>query len=155
RHVRHRVRDALYSGWSRVKDVWRGAWLWVFALVAQYSAPLSRWAFRNRRRMLDVGCWPNRLAPELTNVQQPTANSRVDVFRYQTRHWHYDKLLQFVQSSTARYVLFQTVDGDPGALLPLFSDSRTFAVSRQVDYRDWKPSLFATAPFRRLQPGEA
>src|SRR5262249_47657605 len=30
-----------------------------------------------------------------------------------------------------------------------------FAVSRQVDYRDWKPSLFATAPFRRLQPGEA
>src|SRR5262249_9826529 len=96
-----------------------------------------------------------RLAPELTNVQQPTANSRVDVFRYQTRHWHYDKLLQFVQSSTARYVLFQTVDGDPGALLPLFSDSRTFAVSRQVDYGDWKPSLFATAPFRRLQPGEA
>ena len=40
-------------------------------------------------------------------------------------------------------------------MLPLFSDERTFAVSRQVDYRDWKPSLFATAPFRRLQPGEA
>src|SRR5205823_9463114 len=37
----------------------------------------------------------------------------------------------------------------------LFDDPRTFAVSRQVDFRDWKPSLFATAPFRRLQPGEA
>src|SRR4029079_1296845 len=41
------------------------------------------------------------------------------------------------------------------SLLPLFDDARTFAVARQVDYRDWKPSLFATAPFRRLQPGEA
>jgi hypothetical protein len=33
--------------------------------------------------------------------------------------------------------------------------SATFAVSRQVDYLDWRPSLFATAPFRKLQVGEA
>src|SRR5207245_9082862 len=56
-----------------------------------------------------------------------------------------------------RYILFQSAPAgdDVSGLLPLFSDERTFAASRQNDYRDWKPSLFATAPFRRLQPGEA
>src|SRR5207302_6856185 len=57
--------------------------------------------------------------------------------------------------STARYVLFQTGEGEYTDLLPLFSDDRTFAASRQADYRDWKPSLFATSPFWPLQPGEA
>ena len=38
-------------------------------------------------------------------------------------------------------------------MLPLFSDERTFAVSRQVDYRDWKPWIFTMAAFRILQAG--
>jgi glycosyltransferase involved in cell wall biosynthesis len=43
-------------------------------------------------------------------------------------------------------------DGWPGALL---EDPRTFAVARQFAWRDWKPVVFPTAPFRQLQPGEA
>ncbi len=40
-------------------------------------------------------------------------------------------------------------------LLPLFADERTFAVGRQAHFRGWRASLFAMAPFRQLQPGEA
>ncbi len=40
-------------------------------------------------------------------------------------------------------------------MLPLFDDGRTFAVSRQTGYRDNRLGLFARAPFRTLQPGEA
>ncbi len=147
RHVRHRVRDAVHSAWSRAKDVHRGAWLWVFALVAQYCAPLSRWVFRRFVWGRLVAC-PDGQAISLSH-------NTVDCFRYHSRQWDFDELMRFVRSSTAGYLLFQTADGDATDLLPLFSDARTFAVSRQVDCRDWKPSLFATAPFRRLQPGEA
>jgi len=40
-------------------------------------------------------------------------------------------------------------------LAPLLDDPRTFAVSRQSHFRAWKSVLFATAPFRKLQAGEA
>jgi polysaccharide biosynthesis protein PslH len=147
RHVRHRVRDAVHSGWSRAKDVHRGVWLWVFALVAQYCAPLSRWVFRRF-------VWGRLIAcPDGQAISLP--HKTIDCFRYQSRHWDFDELMRFAHSSTAGYLAFQTADGDPADLLPLFSGGCTFAVSRQVDCRDWKPSLFATAPFRRLQPGEA
>jgi glycosyltransferase involved in cell wall biosynthesis len=147
RHVRHRVRDGLHSGWSRAKDVHRGAWLWAFALVAQYCAPLSRWVFR---RFVGGGSGFAAGPP-----RHYCRGSECAVFRYHGRHWDFDELMRFVRSSTAGYLLFQTADGAASDSLPLFSDERTFAVSRQVDRRDWKPSLFATAPFRRLQPGEA
>ena len=39
-------------------------------------------------------------------------------------------------------------------LLPLFEDPRTFAVSRQMHVRGWKPVSMSTAPFRGLQDGE-
>jgi glycosyltransferase involved in cell wall biosynthesis len=177
RHVRHRVRDTVHSGWSRLKDIHRGVWLWGFALIAQRCAPLSRWVFRKfvGRTPWSAAGPPAGLSKDAPNVAsgpargpaadqgvRPTVDVQmdevmhcVDAFRYQSRYWNWDELMRFVHSSTAPYLLFQTADGDPAHLLPLFSDVRTFAVSRQADYRDWKPSLFATAPFRRLQPGEA
>lgn len=55
-------------------------------------------------------------------------------------------------------------DGDPlvlwgsGRPTPemeaLFDDPRTFAVSRQQDFRAWKRTIVPTAPFRTLQAGE-
>jgi glycosyltransferase involved in cell wall biosynthesis len=39
-------------------------------------------------------------------------------------------------------------------MLALFDDPRTFAVSRQQNFRAWKKTIIPTAPFRTLQPGE-
>jgi glycosyltransferase involved in cell wall biosynthesis len=61
-----------------------------------------------------------------------------------------------MKSSDTRWILWTTCDDDcVDDLTPLFEDPRTFAVSRQVHFRGWRSVLFATAPFRRLQAGEA
>jgi glycosyltransferase involved in cell wall biosynthesis len=39
-------------------------------------------------------------------------------------------------------------------MLALFDDPRTFAVSRQADFRAWKRTIMPSAAFRTLQPGE-
>jgi len=143
RHLLRRVRDGAHGGWNRARDIHRGLWLWGFALIAQRSAPVSRWAFRRFHGQ----------ATSLPHIDP--AGAGIGVVRYQTRYWNWAEVTEIVRSSTARYILFQTAEGDIGGLLPLFDDPHTFAVSRQVDFRDWKPSLFATAAFRRLQPGEA
>ncbi len=41
------------------------------------------------------------------------------------------------------------------AMIALFDDPRTFAVSPQTHFRAWKPTIVPTAPFRTLQPDEA
>ena len=144
RHLERRIRDGAHSGWNRAKDVHRGAWLWLFALIAQRSAPLSRWAFHK---------WHG--SSHLTLQIELARLDSIDAFRYQSRHWNWEEVTRFVRASTASHLLFQTTDGDPRPLAPLFSYERTFAASRQADFQDWKPSLFATSAFRRLQPGEA
>src|SRR5207245_1457891 len=80
RHLRHRVRGAVYSGWSRVKDIHRGAWLWAFALIAQYSAPLSRWAFRTYvgRPPRSVAGLPAGLPERQDSPQKPARGSSTD-----------------------------------------------------------------------------
>jgi glycosyltransferase involved in cell wall biosynthesis len=146
RHLTRRIRDGSHSGWHRVKDIHRGIWLWFFAIIAQYFAWLSRWAFRK---------WHGH--QPLAVAVPAGSGAGIAVFRYKDRFWKYDELLDLAHHSSARYLLFQmTPDGgDVGSMLPLFSDERTFAVSRQVDYRDWKPWIFTMAAFRILQSGEA
>ena len=150
RHMRAPSRDAALSAWNRVKDIHRGAWLWAFALVAQYSAPSLAGPFE--------GMWggqPRSAAGPQACCDNPRIRGHL---RYQSRHWNWDELMHFAHSTKRGYFcldLSKRADGVQPILLPLFSDPRTFAVSRQADYRDWKPSLFATAAFRRLQPGEA
>jgi glycosyltransferase involved in cell wall biosynthesis len=146
RHVNRRVRDGSHSGWHRVKDIHRGVWLWLFALIAQNFAWLSRWAFRK---------WHGH---QPLPISVPVSNGvDIAVFRYKDRFWKYDELLRLAHESSARFLLFQMTPegGDVASMLPLFSDERTFAVSRQVDYRDWKAWIFTMAAFRILQPGEA
>jgi len=74
---------------------------------------LSRWAFR---KWHGQSRWPQGGTGNLP-VQSVAA------FRYQPRRWNWDELSHFVQSATARYLLFQTTDGDFSDLLPLFSTS--------------------------------
>ncbi len=145
-HMNRRLRDGSISVWNRAKDINRGVWLWIFAVIAQNFAWLSRWGFRK---------WHGH-AP-LALSAPAGEGSDIAVFRYYGRIWKYDELVRLIETSPARYILFQmTKSGsDVNALLPLFSDERTFAVSRQVDYRDWKQWIFTMAAFRKLQPGEA
>src|SRR5260370_42400457 len=88
-------------------------------------------------------------------VSEPASvGGDIAVFRYKDRFWKYDELLRLAHESTARFLLFQMTPqgGDVQNMLSLFSDERTFAVSRQVDYRDWKAWIFTMAAFRILQP---
>ncbi len=146
KHLHRRVRDGAISCWNRLHDIDRGIWLWVFAVLAQNFAPLSRWAFRK---------WHGHTPLSVTAFSG--AGAEIAVFQYRGRYWKSQELLRLAHESTARYVLFQmTKDGGPVAdMLPLFSGERTFAVSRQVDYRDWKQWMFTMAAFRVLKPGEA
>ena len=146
RHMTLRIREGAVDYWNRAKDIYRGVWLWLFALIAQNFAWLSRWAFRK---------WHGNRP---LSVSVPVSEGDdVVVFRYKDRFWNYDELLRLAHDSSARFILFQMTPGggDVTSMLPLFSDERTFAVSRQVDYRDWKAWIFTMAPFRVLQPGEA
>src|SRR5581483_9558852 len=75
--------------------------------------------------------------------------------QYSGRRWDRREFDRQIRASDARYVLLQQHGDDLRDLLPLFDDPRTFAVSRQPAYRLWHPGIFATAPFRQLQPGTA
>jgi glycosyltransferase involved in cell wall biosynthesis len=61
-------------------------------------------------------------------------------FELRGNHWREESLRDFAE-----------IDD----VLPLFDDERTFAVSLQTHVRGWKPMLLPTAPFRKLQAGEA
>ncbi len=217
RHVARAWRDAAHAGWNRVKDVWRGAWLWAFAAVAQRFAWLSRWAFRRAH-----GAGRLEVAAE-------ACGEGVEVFEYSGRQWDFPALLTLLERYAARWVLFSDTaarrhgdsatrrrgdtatrgHGDTAtrrlgdtamqrlgdaatqrlgdaatqqlgdtatqrlgnAATQRLGDAATqrhldsaialpsalegaFAVAWQEAYRDWKPGMFAMAPFRRLQAGE-
>ena len=144
RHAARRTRDTLHSTWNRFVDLQRGAGLWLFALVAQRFAFLSRHAFHKRH-----GSQPLEV-DALTG-----SGGGVVTIRYAARHWNWKDVDRALRESTARWALFVTGGaGHQDAWLSLFGDARTFAVSRQLDYRDWKEGLFATAAFRPLQASE-
>jgi glycosyltransferase involved in cell wall biosynthesis len=147
-HAARRVRDAAVWLWNRLRDVNRGLWLLLFAGIAQWSSPISRRAFRRRH-----GTEPLALPlPE-----RGGAGGSACPLTYVGRRWDRREFERQIRDSNARYILLQQ-DGccdDLLDLLPLFDDPRTFAVSRQPAYRLWHPGVFATAPFRQLQPGTA
>jgi glycosyltransferase involved in cell wall biosynthesis len=142
RHLFRRLHDALNSAWNRARDINRGLWLWLFALLAQRFAFLSRWAFRKRHGAgpLEIQCEPG------------PASGGIVRFRYAHRQWNRAELLRLLKTTDARWVLF--LEGDADDQPPWVDDPRTFAVSRQRDYQDWKQGLFPMAPFRQLQPDE-
>jgi glycosyltransferase involved in cell wall biosynthesis len=78
-------------------------------------------------------------------------------FRQSGPHWSGEELEKVARSSTARWVLWNS-DAESDAIsdgAALFTDQRTFAVSRQAHFRGWKKAIVPTAPFRTLQAGEA
>ena len=170
RHAARRVRDTLHSGTNRARDIgkifsyhiWRsapvmrvrnraaGTWLWLESVAirtAVFSRPRLALIFRRRnaRQFLDLA------VPH-------SEGEGILVFRQNGAGWSPWNLEEAARASDARWLLWLEHGASPSAaadLVPLFSDPRTFAASRQLHFRAWKPMLFATAPFRTLQSGEA
>jgi len=147
RHLRRRLRDTAHSSWRRLGDLHRGLWLRFAALVAQPLLPLLAWAFRH-------------LSAPSSDPQPPASSPRgqeIAEFRYHPRQWDWCALDRLVRTATAGWILFIAGDApaDAAALLPVFDDPAAFAASRQESFRAWNVRLFALAPFRPLQPGEA
>jgi len=82
---------------------------------------------------------------------------RVAVFSQAGSNWDGEAFERFALCCDARYIAWTQGDagGDVGGAEALMGDQRTFAVSAQLSFRPWQPKLFATAPVRPLQPGEA
>jgi len=144
KHVNSRVRDDAISCWNRLLDIDRGIWLWVFALFAQNFAPLSRWAFANgmATRHWRNGAPRRRRRDRVSNIGADIGTGM--------------SLLRLRRSRPSLRAISNDEARAPVAdLLPLFSGERTFAVSRQVDYRDWKQWIFTMAPFALCSRAEA
>jgi glycosyltransferase involved in cell wall biosynthesis len=124
----------------------RGFAFLLVAALAQRSAPLAR--------MLLSGHGNKRFPVS----SHPSAGDGMVCFEYGPLDPDWDKLERLAKFTQCRWILlrekntpFETISD----MLPLFQDSRTFAVSRQAGLRPWKPRLLPQAPFRALQPGEA
>jgi glycosyltransferase involved in cell wall biosynthesis len=146
-HLGRRFLNSILSAFRRLLDLALGASLWLFAVVAQHSAPLSRWLFRHAHGNVSLDI-----------TIPPPEGDGIDVVRYGRRHWRVEDVRSRVYHSPARWLLFlegPAEEPDVASWVKLLDDPRAFAVSAQIDYQDWKPGLFPTAAFRRLQPGEA
>jgi glycosyltransferase involved in cell wall biosynthesis len=169
RHVRHRLREALDSGWQRATGFWALA-----TVHAWRSAPVTRskdvavasalraassvlkWCGYPQRRVFGLLDGRGRLRVAVPRDGDPESGDGIDVFPVPAE-WNAVRFEQFVRASTGRWLLWRH-DGEPtpdcDALLRVAADPGTFAVSLQTHHRGWKPSLLPMAPFRRLQPGE-
>jgi glycosyltransferase involved in cell wall biosynthesis len=94
--------------------------------------------------------------PLMLDVDASSGDSLVH-FEQSGPHWDGEELERVARSSEARWLLWRNGgETDPiSGSASLFSDARTFAVSRQAHFRGWKKVLVPTAPFRTLQAGEA
>ncbi|MSV30875.1 MAG: glycosyltransferase [Bryobacterales bacterium] len=153
RHLSRRARDAAHSAATRVRDWNHGLRQFLFrALPLASASVLTKWfgfAFRY--------AFARYHGAEALSVAVSTLRGEgITIFRYRHRQWFCADLERIIEASTDRWILLLEGDAEASAtdLLPPFEDSRTFAVSRQPAYRNWRAEIFPTSPFRTLQPGE-
>jgi len=144
-HARLTLQRVLQDVGVRVSEVALGAALWVFAFIAQWYSPLSRFAFRRVHGTKHL------------ELAAPVQGEGIVCYRYKTREWDGQAILELLRHSGTRYIFFQREDdhSETADLLVPFKHPDTFVVSRQYAVRAWRKLLFATAPFRALQAGEA
>jgi len=169
-HCSHRFREAAHNALVRTREIASDGWrllsyhIWRSGPVTRAKdsaaavsllllATLLRWCRYPHRRIFSRlhGRAALHLPPHTVAGGCGTAT-----FFQRDRNWHPAAIAELAESSPARWLVWHTRN-EAGALddlLPLFDDPAAFAVSRQSDYRAWKPLLAPTAPFRTLQPGE-
>jgi hypothetical protein len=119
----------------------------VFAFFAQWNSWLSRLVFQQMRG-----------TATLTIATSRAREDGIVRYEFRDREWRHKEIEELLRGTDARWVLFEQAGVEHegvGDMLPLFNDPRAFAVSRQDAFRGWQQLLFPTAPFRRLQTGEA
>jgi glycosyltransferase involved in cell wall biosynthesis len=95
---------------------------------------------------------PARIDGETAAASQ-TGITRIE---YRDSDWESGEIARVVKTSRARFLLFcphaytETFDD----FMPLFDDPRTFAVTRQTGFREWRKIMFALSPFRSLAARE-
>jgi glycosyltransferase involved in cell wall biosynthesis len=154
-HVRRRLHDRIHSFWCRLQED--------LAYLRDYVCALSLLALAMALKFLR---YPHRAlflmlhGTESLPITDAGENARATLVRYEQAgtSWNGPAFRRLAETSGARWILWRGAAAPDDAiddLLPLFDDERTFAVSRQCHVRGWKSVLFATAPFRKLQLGEA
>jgi glycosyltransferase involved in cell wall biosynthesis len=144
RHLRVRALDM----WTR-----KLAWGTAIALdqLTQFASqvqPFTYSAFRN----LPPGV-PAPVDLDLTSVD----DAGITRIEHEDNDWDRDTVARLAEDSQSRFLLFC----HPGYIenlddfLPLFADSRTFAVARQTGFREWRSIMLPLSPFRPLAPKEA
>jgi glycosyltransferase involved in cell wall biosynthesis len=169
-HCRHRFREASHSSWNRVKDLSRAYWLlltyhiWRSGPVTRVKDLAHSYSLLVAATLLGWLSYPDRHLFRRLHGDAPLplsspASGGAGLVRHQWNGspWNGPELEKLVREGDARWILFHEgpADAEVDDMLPLFEDERTFAVSRQADFRAWKPMLLPMAPFRTLQPGEA
>ena len=156
-HVCRRVRDSLHNSWcwsygasfcSSLRKRISAVSLLALATALQFFRSPHRALFR---RLHGVSA---------LSVSRLSTNTDGGIVRYRQTgmSWDAARLRQLLEGSDAQWIEW---NGDGGGdwnldgLARLLDDPCTFAVSRQDHFRGWKSVLFATSPFRKLQPGEA
>jgi glycosyltransferase involved in cell wall biosynthesis len=166
RHATRRIHDAVQPKWQYLGELMTAYWhlasyhSWQTRRVRTIRDKVSAIGLLLAGTVLRLTGFPNRRRFEwvhgtdaLDIACEPAAGDQV----LRMARWNPIQSERAMKASSARWVLWQE-QGDDKALVaeaaPLFDDPRTFAVSRQSNFRAWKPMMFATAPFRALQPGE-
>jgi glycosyltransferase involved in cell wall biosynthesis len=145
-HGRRRLRGMAGNSWLFFKDV-----AWGVALLAA-SVILRLLSYPDRRLF-------HRLhGRERLSVPNPDpTGSGVEWFNPLGTQWDGAAFERFARSLSSRWIGWSAHGRPSGVIdmLPVLAWRDTFAMSRQSSFRQWRPMLFATAPFRVLQPGEA
>jgi glycosyltransferase involved in cell wall biosynthesis len=174
-HAIRRTRETAHNAAVRVGELARAYWLLVsyhiwrskpVTTVKDKAVGVSLWVASLLLRCISLlhGTWHHRLFHRFQGRERldipAIASEGNGVMRFCQRgaHWSPSQLEKRLRENDARWLLWLETEQAPAAIedmLPLFDSERTFAVSRQRDFRDWKPQLLPMAPFRTLQPGEA
>lgn len=119
-----------------------------YEVIGQYSSPLSRFVFSLFRH--------SELLAISANRSCDSGAVMIDLIKGE---WSREEVMEKLSGTDSRWVVFQ--DSSQAAaedwrdMLPLFGEHQTFAVARQNAFQGWLKSVLPSAPFRKLQMGEA
>jgi glycosyltransferase involved in cell wall biosynthesis len=175
-HLKRRIRDAAKSAARRAGDYWNFLWdlltyhIWrsgpctrVKDVAGAARDAAGAVSLRIAATLLKLCGYPDRQLFHRMHGQAPlyapdvrATGSGIAVYRQTGPQWDAGGFERFARTTAARWILWRQGEGAaPEELFEPFEDGGCFAASAQEHFRAWDPGLFATAPIRELQRGEA
>ena len=163
RHCGRQLHDAAGSAVCSIRLAGWQVWCVVRLAGCRVRAVAATAPLRAASTLLKWCGYPDRSlfqrlhgAEELRFGHVPAAGSGVAWYINRGTNWDGPAVERFALESGARWIAWSRGTESPiDDMLTLFAEEGAFAVSRQERHRQWRLPLFATAPFRGLQPGEA